>query len=66
MHRFFAFVLFVSAFLGSGCAIKDALWTVFGDGYTAGGATSQERRLHYEKQTEGWGAAHSHYDPTSR
>jgi hypothetical protein len=50
MRTLLAVILGLS--LLSGCAVSDALFSVFGDHYTGGGTTWDDKKEHYDRQVE--------------
>ena len=46
----------------TGCALHDALFGVFGGGYSGGGETWAEKRSHYDNQVDGWADRQRSYD----
>ena len=38
--------------VASGCSMLDALFSVFGDHYSGGGYTREEKQYHYNQQVE--------------
>ena len=38
----------------AGCAMSDALFSVFGDYYSDGGTTPAEKKYHYDRQVDAW------------
>jgi hypothetical protein len=38
--------------MGTGCTVSDALFGLFGDHYSGGGTTREERQFHYRQQVE--------------
>jgi hypothetical protein len=60
-----AVVAITLLWLGGGCAARDWWWNVFGNGYTEGGYTREDRRAHFDQQYDAWEAAQRNYDPTA-
>ena len=55
MKRAVIFVLSVVVITASGCSFYDAMFSVFGDHYSGGGETRQEKKWHYQQTQEDWG-----------
>ncbi len=36
----------------TGCAVSDMLFAVFGDHYSGGGTTREEKKYHFDRQVE--------------
>ena len=52
MRRTVAVIVFLFAPLLSGCTFSDALFGLFGDHYTGGGHTLEEKRYDYNRQLD--------------
>lgn len=54
MRRTALLAILLSFSLLSGCAVSETLFNVFGDYYSAGGTTREEKKYHYDRQIEKW------------
>lgn len=53
MKRIILLALFVLLCTSPGCTVSDALFGVFGDGYTGGGSTWEEKKYDYDQRVSG-------------
>ncbi|MFN3150322.1 hypothetical protein [Bremerella sp.] len=53
MKRIILLALFVLLCMSPGCTVSDALFGVFGDGYTGGGSTWEEKKYDYDQRVSG-------------
>ena len=52
MKRILYAVAFVLMPTLTGCTVSEALFSVFGDHYSGGGLTREEKQYHYKQQVE--------------